>query len=83
MILFFPVDLKQSCGKTLESAKQADQVLSRVVPLQSIILVNKDIRVWPMHGEQCTSVLQKHCVKQGPKNIETLKKFYIFLSQIM
>lgn len=39
------------------SAKQADWALSRVVPLQSIIFVNKNIRVWPMHGKQCMHII--------------------------
>lgn len=55
------------------SAKQGDWALSRIVPLQSIALVNKDIRLWPIHGKQCKSFSQKHRIKKIHRKSVRLK----------
>lgn len=81
MVLFFLLSWSKTGVGHSNSAKQADWALSRVVLLQSIILVNKNIRVRPMHGKQCASFSQKH-VKQGPQKIEALKKFCIFFHEL-
>lgn len=82
MVLFFLLSWSKTGVGHSNSAKQADWALSRVVLLQSIILVNKNIRVRPMHGKQCASFSQKHVVKQGPQKIEALKKFCIFFHEL-